>query len=69
MNRTLLSTAAAAALCPVTAAIAQMAAPPAQEFVTMAASSDMFEIQSSTAALEKSEAAEVRVRADDDRGP
>ena len=59
MKRQLLSAAAALALL-ASAAVAQTAAPPAEEFVTMASSSDMFEIQSSTAALEKAESAEVK---------
>jgi len=60
MKRTLFFAAAAVALFTGPVAIAQMAPPPAQEFVTMAASSDMFEIQSSTAALERAESAEVK---------
>ncbi len=59
MKRQLLSAAAALAFL-ASAALAQTAAPPAEEFVTMAASSDMFEIQSSTAALEKAQSAEVK---------
>jgi putative membrane protein len=59
MTRQLLSAAAALAFL-ASAAVAQMGAPPADEFVTMASSSDMFEIQSSTAALEKTESAEVK---------
>ena len=59
MKTQLLSAAAALAFF-ASAALAQMAAPPAEEFVTMAASSDMFEIQSSTSALEKAESAEVK---------
>ena len=59
MTRQLLSAAAALAFFASTA-MAQMGAPPAEEFVTMASSSDMFEIQSSTAALEKGESAAVK---------
>ena len=59
MKIQLLSAAAALAFL-ASAAMAQMAPPPAEEFVTMAASSDMFEIQSSTSALEKAESAEVK---------
>lgn len=43
-----------------TTAAATMAAPSAQDFVTMAASSNMFEIESSKAALQKAKSAEVK---------
>jgi putative membrane protein len=59
MKIQLLSAAAALAFL-ASSALAQSAAPPAEEFVTMAASSDMFEIQSSTSALEKAESPEVK---------
>jgi hypothetical protein len=57
MRRTVLSAAAAFVLLASPTAIAQMAAQPAEEFVAMAASSDLFEIQSSTLALKKQRAA------------
>ena len=59
MKIQLLSAAAALAFF-ASAALAQTAAPPAEEFVTMAASSDMFEIQSGTVAQEKAQSAEVK---------
>ena len=60
MKRSLLFTTAAAAFFATPVAMAQMDTPSAQEFVTMAASSDMFEIQSSTIALEKAQSDEVK---------
>ena len=58
MKRRLLSAAAALGFL-ASAALAQTAAPPAQEFVILASSSDMFEIASSTVAQE-SQSAEVK---------
>jgi putative membrane protein len=60
MKHRLLLASAAAALFTASAAVAQMATPAAQDFVTMAAMSDMFEIQSSQIALEKAQSDEVK---------
>jgi putative membrane protein len=59
MKRQLFLSMAALALF-ASAAIAQMAAPPAPEFAQKAAMSDMFEIESSKLAVEKSEDADVK---------
>ena len=60
MKRSVLFATAAVAFLAAPVALAQMATPSAQEFVTMAASSDMFEIQSSTIALEKAQSGDVK---------
>jgi putative membrane protein len=60
MRRSILFATCAFGVLAAPTAFAQMATPSAQEFVMMAASSDMFEIQSSTIALEKAQSEEVK---------
>jgi len=60
MQRNTLAFATAIALFAAPSAFAQMTAPPAQEFVTKAATGDMFEIESSKLAVKQAQSADVK---------